>query len=232
MAGIYLYWEGADRHWYYDLCLRTVLAHNPTARVLGRADAEAVVGPLPPELDAAYVVHRVDWVRKAFVERVGGLWVDMDFVCLRPLAPLAGLAAAFDYVGYKEWHGSWMDNLFAARAGSPVLAAARDFALDQVRAQGAAVRWLATNTEAMDHALGRHPWCNYLQVPTHVVSPVSVNEPHWFRAPAAPGELDGYAPLGFMTSYHTLRHWLAGQTEAGFLAGPSRLAALVRRALG
>lgn len=232
MAGIYLYWEGTQRHWYYELCARTVLKHNPTARILNRKDVEEVVGPLPSELDDVYVIHRVDWIRKAFIERVGGLWLDMDFICLRPLDALATLASDFDYVGYKEWHGSWMDNLFAAKVGSVILRSAREHALEQVRTQGKNLRWLATSTESMAHAFEQHPWCLYTQLPTHILSPVSVMEPEWFVVPTKGDELTSFQAFGFMTSFHTLRGWLEGQSEAEFLAGGSRLANLLRRGLG
>ncbi|AMV24186.1 hypothetical protein VT84_07300 [Gemmata sp. SH-PL17] len=231
MSGIYLYWEGDRRHWYYDLCLETVRAHNPTARVLTRRDVEGVLGPLPRELDDVYVTHRVDWIRKAFVARAGGLWLDMDFVCLKPLGSLVGLAADFDYVGFREWHGSWMDNFFVARPGSVILGAAAEYALGQVREYGANMGWLSASTEAIEHAFARHPWCAYLQIPTHLVSPVSVMEPHWFCGDLGGDDLGQFDVFGFMTSFHGLRGWLEGQTRDQFLSGPSRLADLVRRAL-
>jgi hypothetical protein len=231
MSGIYLYWEGDNRHWYYSLCLRSVHRHNPTARLLSRQDVEAVIGTLPPELDRVYVIHRVDWLRKKFVEAVGGLWLDMDFICFRPLDSLVALAKDFDYVSYREWPGNQMDNLFAARKGSPILRDAAEYALEQVRRHGQDVAWLSTNADAINHALKQNAWGFHLEISTHLISPVTVMDPHWFCADLAPWEnLDEFQCFGFITSYHGLRGWLASQTEEQFLNGRSRLAALFRRA--
>jgi hypothetical protein len=232
MNGIYLYWEGTARPWYYSLCLRTVLKHNPHARLLGRQDVEDVIGPIPPELDKVYIIHRVDWIRKKFIEAVGGLWLDMDFICFRSLDSLAALANDFDYVGYREWPGNQMDNFFAGRKGSRVLHDAADHALEQVRRFGRDVSWLATNAESIDHAMQRNAWSFHIQIPTHLISPVTVMDPHWFCADKAPWEdVSGYQCFGFITSYHGLRGWLASQSEEEFLSGRSRLASLFQRSL-
>lgn len=230
---VYGYWEGGEPHWFYRLCWDTVRRWNPTACLLGRADVEAELGPLPAELDQVYVIHRVDWVRKAWIGRVGGAWVDLDYVCWAPLDWLA--ATDLDYVGWAEWHGTGtsMDNLFAAAPGSPILAAAADYALEQVRAAGRDVRWLATNAEAMTHALTLHRWGRWCLLPTHLVGPATVMDPSWFTADDDPRCADGYQSLGFMCSMHGLRGWLdsVGSAEK-LLAGRSRLASLLRRGLG
>ena len=115
MSRIFAYWEGDARHWFYDLCWKTIIRWNPGATLLLRRDVEAVIGPLPPELEAAYVTHRVDWIRKEFIRRVGGLWLDLDFICWSDLSPLAEIGQSLDYLGWQEWHGTgWMDNFFAA----------------------------------------------------------------------------------------------------------------------
>ncbi len=140
---LYVYWEGEPKP-YYTACIRTILHHNPDAIVMDRAAATAIVGPLPPVVESAYVVHRVDWIRKRLVYETGGMYVDADFICLRPLDSIRQLAADFDYAGYREWDGSatWMDNFFAARKGSPVLTDAADHALAQMNELGQDVPWL------------------------------------------------------------------------------------------
>jgi hypothetical protein len=229
--GIYAYWEG-PRHWYYDLCFKTIKHHNPNARMLSRADVEAVLGPLPPVLNSAYVTHRVDWIRKAYIRVLGGLWLDMDFICLRPLQSLANLADTFDYVGYEEWSGNWMDNFFVGRRGSPFLATAADHALDQLQKYGPSVAWLACSADAIAAGFQQHPWCNYLQIPTHLISPVSVMDPNWFTDDIAPGDdLGKFESFGFITSFHGLGGWLNNRSEQEFMDGRSRLSALIRRAL-
>ena len=232
-AEIYLYWEGAQRHWYYDWCLQTIRKHNPRAKVLTRADVETVLGPIPKELDNVYVTHRVDWIRKAFIAAVGGLWLDMDFICFRPLDSLAQLAGSdFDYVGFKEWGGNWMDNFFVASKGSRLLHAAAEYALAQCRQHGRDLPWLAMASDALGHAFHHHPWCNWMEIPTHLIAPHSVNDPHWFtKQPDSADDIGPFRSFGFMTSFHTLRGWLLSQSEEEFRTGNSRLAAIFRRAL-
>ena len=229
---VYLYWEGERRHWYYDLCLETIMYHNPTAQVLSRKHVEEVVGRFPSELASVYITHQVDWIRKAFIAAVGGLWLDMDFICFQSLQSLANLADDFDYVGYKEWSGNWMDNFFVGRPGSQFLLTAAEYALDQMRQHGKDMPWLSASADAISHAFGHHNWCNHIHVPTHLISPVSVMDSNWFtRQMDESDDLHAFRSFGFMTSFHGLRSWLQSQTSAQFRGGRSRLAGLFRRAL-
>lgn len=231
---IYAYWEGDNRHWFYDLCWESVKRHTPNAVLLSKSDVEDVLGPLPRELDNQYVVHQCDWIRKAFIHKVGGAWVDMDFVCWSDLSWMVEAAKTFDYVGWREWHGTgWMDNLFAARRGSVVMETAADYALDQMRQHGEHVAWLATNAHAMNHALGKHPWCKFLQLPTHIVGPVSVMDTGFFMRDVGETNVDDYSAIGFMTSMHGIGAWLKAMSGPDELInGKSVLGAIVRRSLG
>jgi hypothetical protein len=230
--GIYAYWEGENRHWFYDLCWETVRLWNPGATLLSRKDVVEVLGPLPCELEPLYITHHVDWIRKAFIERVGGLWLDMDYICWSDLSPLASAATAFDYIGYTEWQGGWMDNFFAARRGSPILRDAADYALDRARRDGTGIPWLAMATEAMNHAISKHPWSRWVQLPTHVVSPIDANDGAWYANDAMGMDMHEFRSLGFFSSFHVLNGWLNNLGSAkALLSGPSRLGAVLRRAL-
>ncbi len=230
---IYVYWEGSQRHWYYNLCLKSIIQHNPRTIVLSRADVEDILGPIPRELDGIYVTHRVDWIRKAFIAAVGGMWLDMDFICFRSLEGLAQLATSnFDFVGFKEWGGNWMDNFFVASKGSKLLHTAADYALAQARLHGKNLPWLAMASDAIGYAFRRNEWCNWMEIPTHLISPHTVNDPHWFtKQPDTQDDIGPFRSFGFMTSFHTLRGWLNSQSENEFLNGNSRLLAIFRRAL-
>lgn len=231
---IYAYWEGDNRHWYYDLCWSTVKFWNPSAVLLTRRDVEDTIGRIPEELDSVYVTHRVDWIRKKWIAAVGGVWVDMDFICWSPLTPLASAAELFDYIGYKEWHGTgWMDNVFAARKGSPILTDAAEYALQQVRQYGAQVQWLATNAHAMNYAMERHKWGYWVQIPTHLISPVSVMDRDWFAAVDEAFEPFRFFSFGQITSFHGIGDWIKGRFRCpeDLLKSDTRLAALFGRAL-
>jgi mannosyltransferase OCH1-like enzyme len=38
--------------------------------------------------DIRQIAHRADYIRACLLEKYGGIWVDCDFICLRPLRPL------------------------------------------------------------------------------------------------------------------------------------------------
>ncbi|MEM4204178.1 MAG: hypothetical protein QXS54_08930 [Candidatus Methanomethylicaceae archaeon] len=234
MLGVYCYWEGETRHWYYDLCLETIKRHNPDLVVLSRTDIEAELGPLPDELNNVYITHRVDWIRKVWIATVGGLWLDCDFVCWSSLDWLRKMAEAFDYVGYQEWHGTgWMDNIFAGRKGSVILRDAAEYALQQIRAHGNAMPWLAASAHAMNHAINLHRWGYYLQIPTYLLSPVSVMDKNWFAQKVAKN-IKEFNAFGQITSFHVLGDWIKSTfaSAESLLLSDTHLAHVLLRGLG
>jgi hypothetical protein len=235
-AGTYAYWEGDDRHWFYELCWQTVKRWNPAAILLSRRDVEDLLGEIPRELDEICVVHRTDWVRKAVIARVGGLWLDMDFICWTDLSPLARASPLFDFIGWKELHGTgWMDNFFAARRGSPIEVEAAAHALAEVRRQGKDLGWLSTNADTMNYVIARHAQDRWIEIPPHLIGPVSVVSSDWFTAEEdnVDEEIAAFRSLGFMTSWQNLQYWLKGiPGPHALLAGRWRLSAMLRRGLG
>lgn len=232
MSGLYCYWEGEQRHWYYDLCFETIKRWNPDVQKLSRKDVEEVLGPLPHELDQVYITHRVDWIRKVWIATVGGAWVDHDFICWAPLDWLRALSDAFDYVGYQEWHGTgWMDNIFAGRKGSPILLDAAEYAMQQAQTHGKHMQWLAASAHAMNYAINKHKWGYYFQIPTYLFSPTSVMDRNWFIQPPK-GNIWDYNAFGQITSFHGLGDWLKGtfQNAEELLRSDTCLAHLFRRA--
>jgi len=230
-VNIYTYWEG-PRNWYYDLCWETVLRWNPGAQEFGPKEVEEVIGPLPQAVQDAYVVHRCDWIRKEWIRAVGGLYVDHDFICWADLRPLAGVAPAVDYLGWKEWHGTgWMDNFFAARKDSPVLQTAADYALEQMQRHGRGVQWLATNAHAMNFALEKHKWRKCIELSPHLISPVAVVDRNFFLSKIN-RDINGYDSYGQMTSAHGILDFLNEhfKTPKELIESDIHLGAIFRRA--
>jgi hypothetical protein len=220
--------------WYYELCWETVKAWTPEARLLSRKDVEEIVGPYPPEVETLYVVHRVDWVRKAVIAEVGGMWVDMDFICWSDLTPLAGFCTACDYVGYREGGGGWMDHLFGGRAGSALVVEMAEHALGRAKLDGPQMSWTATSTQTVEHVLAKFPWHVVLQLPTHVVMPLSFSLFDFYFGPCdQPDEEKWWRSFGFMTSLHTLRDRLSRTFNSAqdLLRSDTWLAAIMRRGL-
>jgi hypothetical protein len=235
-TGIYAYWEGDNRHWFYDLCWQTTKRWNPAAVLLSRQSVEDLLGEIPRELADVYVAQRSDWIRKALIARVGGLWVDMDFICWADLTPLARACELFDYIGWKEPQGTgWMDNFFAARRGSPIEVEAAAHALAEVRRQGKDLGWLSLSADTLNYVIDRHARDRWIELPPHLIGPVSVLSSEWFTAERddVDQEIAAFRSLGFMTSMHCLRGWLKDlPCPEALLAGKWRLSAMLRRGLG
>ena len=203
MKRIYAYWEG-PKNWYYDLCWQTVRYWNPGATLIGPKEVEEVIGPIPKELQDVYIIHKVDWIRKKWIHAVGGLWLDCDVICWSDLSPLVAAGEAFDFIGYKEWHETgWMDNFFAGRKGSVILKDAADYALNQVQRTKPNIPWLSTNADTMNNVLTKHKFGFYMQIPTHLVSPVSCTQKSWFVSQIE-DDINGYKSFGIITSYHCI----------------------------
>lgn len=145
----------------------------------------------------------------------------------------------FDFVGFKEWgNDAFMDNFFVGKKGSVILADAAEYALSQAEKNGRNTPWLSMATDAMRFAMEKNPWTHWMQIPTHLVSPVGFAKHHsdWYSgqdAHHAQEEIDKFKCFGFMTSKHMLDNWLdqLGSAEA-LLMGTSRLGTLVRKGLG
>lgn len=231
MPRLYSYWEGEQRHWLYDACWDSIVRCNPSATLLGPADVAEIIGPLPDAVRSAYVTHRCDWIRKRVIHELGGAWVDMDFLCLRPLDFLMEQAKHFDYVGYKEWGGGWMDNFFAAKKGSQVLRVAADYALQALERYGRNLPWLKASTEAVTYALDVNPWAIVNQLPTHIVAPFSAAAREAFFAPTTSDKELGSNMLGMMFSMHSLGKYLPDSAKA-LESHNSRLGTMFRRCRG
>ena len=227
--------EGNTLRWYYDLCWETVKAWTPEAVLLSRKDAEKLVGAFPVEVEPLYVAHRSDWIRKAVISRVGGLWVDADFICWSNLAALAVGCTTFDFAGYKEWGAGWMDNFFGARAGSPLVEEMAEHALGRARLKGRSLRWTEMSGQTVAHVLDRHKWDVVLQFPTHIIEPVAVWDVDFFFGKCNEKDQNKWwRCLGFMTSVHTdgARARLESfSSAAALLSSETWLAAIMRRGL-
>lgn len=209
-------------------------AWTPEARLLSRKDVEEIVGPYPPEVEPLYVAQRADWVRKAVIAEMGGIWVDMGFICWSDLTPLAICCTACDYVGYKEWGGGWMDNFFGGRAGSALVLEMAEHALGRAKLGGAHTPWTAMSGQTVDHVLAKFPWHVVLQLPTHVVMPTALNFFVFYFGPCDESdETKWWHSFGFMTSLHTLRDPLSRTFSSAedLLKSDTWLAAIMRRGL-
>jgi len=230
---LYCYWEGGDRHWFYDLCWQTTKRHNPDAVLIGREDVQDLFGPLPKVLEKAYLTHRVDWIRKKFISTVGGAWVDMDYICWSDLSWLTEMARGFDFVGYKEWGGGWMDNFFAGRSGSKVIRESAGFALDALNQKDGAIGWLEAATDAVRKSLDNNGWGQWIELPTHLVTPINCMDVDMWGSGGSDDEVGNYNSWGVIASRHALTELIDRfDGPDDLLASDTRLGACLRRGLG
>lgn len=234
---LYAYWEGENRHWFYDMCWETVKLRNPGAIILSKNNVVDIIGAIPKEIEDAYITHRCDWIRKEVIHALGGVWVDMVYICWSDLSFLKVQSQIFDYVGYIEWNGGWMDNFFAARKGSPILRAAADSSREVIAMKGSKIEWLDASTGSIEPTIGKFKWSLINRLPTHVVTPVSSTDPNFFLGEREEEAVRGYRSLGCMASYHTLRKHLNGSSARfhsrdDVLQSSTGLGACLRRALG
>jgi len=171
---VWLYWQG-PRPGYIDLCLRSVLAHHPDARVLDRASFDQLWRhDRDIDLDRLALNHQSDFIRAYLLKHHGGLYLDADCIVLRDLSPLLALTDVHGFVGYREPQGYMSCNFMAARAESAVIC-------DHYRRVCARLRdprpleWLDLASTPMDIAIADYG-TNAVLLPTRSVMPIAWNE--------------------------------------------------------
>lgn len=117
---IFTYWEG-DQPPIIRKCIRTLIHHNPdTFKVYGREDIEREF-PQAASLNTSKP-YRSDLFRLLLMYKYGGVWVDTDTICLKPIR----LDTSKDLVAFTNKHdptpGKILASPFAARPESPVIA--------------------------------------------------------------------------------------------------------------
>jgi hypothetical protein len=166
---IVTYWRsktGGPMPACYQLCWDTIDLHNPDAKLLTQQDVALLGGQEPLEAARGLpIAIEADLVRAWVLAKFGGMWVDLDSICLQPLAaslPPAALEA--DLVCVRNPRGAYWSNRitvaspYAARAGSPAAEAVYTEALryaHQMRA-GTRVCWGTTSAGVLSLAARQH----------------------------------------------------------------------------
>jgi hypothetical protein len=98
---IWQYWMGPLPP-FYELCMETVEKQNPgrVVRLTDEMFSEIRVdhGDVPFEHLEPH--HRSDYVRAYCLSRFGGMYIDADCLCVRPLDWFFGLLEGVDFFGY------------------------------------------------------------------------------------------------------------------------------------
>lgn len=117
---LWLYWEGPKPP-LVDLCIRSIQRHNPSTRLIGPVDVatmpgsdevRAITRPLSP-------AFRTNLLRVWLIRQHGGVWVDADTICTRPVE-LVPLAADHDLVAVSNPGFAARETPIGGRSNSPI----------------------------------------------------------------------------------------------------------------
>jgi hypothetical protein len=150
---------------------------------------------------------------------------------MRPLAPVLGALADWDFVGYRERQGHVANNFIGAPRGSVTAAAyyARVCAL--LRA-GGRLGWLTIGAQALTQVVDARPApAPWLELDRHLVQPIDWSEPGRFFEPADAAAVDPRA-LCYMLSAHTAIQYAARHPGADLMREGSFFRLLIDRSLG
>ena len=258
MSGVYMFWEPQrdvngkpkPKHFYYDLCQRTVLNHNPKAQIIDMGEAKEIIGEIPDAVKDHYIVHQVDWIRKMLIYKLGGLYVDSDFICLKPLDLFPDLSNHVDMALPKQPDKRWMDNFLVGKKGSKPIKHAADVALRMMankkpsdsnliegknkrHGQGS-LGWLDPNANAMWEAI--QYWNRrslIMQIPTTWVHPMPLDGGWFFSPKKDVGIPFKNSCYGYITSFHMFRNRINKfKSEKELLDSNTRVSDLIKAGLG
>jgi hypothetical protein len=227
---IWQYWEGPKPPWI-SLCMESVAHHaGARLRVLGPAEWKQLrTGAEDIDLDDLYITHRVDYIRSFLLHTFGGVWVDADFVQLRPFDLIDLALRDRQFVAYFQDGFVPMSNLFAARPGSEIARKYFDLIACRLRRNGRVGHWTELAETLYGQAIledGVHP--SVAVVPHKRVQPISWSEIHTTLSRDLPLASD---QIGVMLYGHTFKKLgipLDAMTRTQLLELPGLLGRLFR----
>jgi Glycosyltransferase sugar-binding region containing DXD motif len=225
---VWMYWEGPMPP-YLELCVETVRRHHPQVSILDPAGFEALwqedrdvpVAQLGPH-------HRSDFARAYLLRHHGGLWLDTDFVQLRPLDELLALPEQVTFAGYRQAE-EFTNNLMFSRPGDPVMRDCYEQVCEHLRA-GRAIEWLEIGAFPLTVAVGRH------RDVVHEIDPDLVYPIPWYKSALFEAAGDAEALVrphryGVMLSNNSMSDTFRRKSRGEVMASDALLADLLRRAL-
>jgi hypothetical protein len=215
---------------YVRLCVETVRRHHPQMRLLDRPgferlwqhDRDVTIGHLGPHYRSAFI-------RVYLLRHFGGLWLDSDFVALRPFDELADLPPELTFAGYRVDGRHFANGLMYSRPGDPVMAAMYRRVCGILRA-GGPIHWGQLGWEALSPCVAEHPDAVHA-IDHHDVSPIAWYEAQRFEAPGDAAWLVEPPRQGVMLANTSATRELKRTSRSALLSGDSLLSDLLRRAL-
>lgn len=215
---------------YVALCVETVRRHHPDARLLDRESFDEVwTTDRDVPLDQLGPQHRSDFVRAWLLHHHGGIWVDPDFVLLRPFDELFALRDPLTFSGYREAERQFANNLMFSREGDPVLAACYARVATHLRA-GEPIEWLEIGAYPLTAAVEAHPE-SVSVIDAELVYPIPWYEAKRYEVPGTAEKLVEPPRYGAMLSNNSLSEDMRARSRDEVLKGDTLLGDLLRRAL-
>jgi hypothetical protein len=225
-----MYWEG-PMPGYIQLCVRTVRRCYQSVRLLDRASFDAVqTKDRDVPIDHLGPHHRADFVRAYLLARHGGLWLDADFILLRPLTAIFELPEQYTFCAYQESPDQYANGLLYSRRDDVV---AHDY-YERVRThllEGRPIDWLEIGAYALTPAVSANRDRVYT-LPQQLINPIPWNDTWRYEQPGDPAELLEPQRLGLMMSNSSMSADTKAMSPAQVLASATLLGAVLRRVLG
>ena len=225
---VWQYWEGPVPG-YIELCAETVRRHYPDVRTLDREEFDALwETDRDVPIDHLGPHHRSDFVRVYLLHHHGGLWLDSDFVLLRPLDGLANLPEHCTFAGYRIDSGDFTNNLMFSRPGDAVLGHFYALVCEHLR-ERRPINWLEIGAFALKAAVEAHRSAVY-ELSADLVCPIPWHQAGRFEQA---GDADALAAgrWGVMLSNNSVSAELRSKSREVVLEEGSLLGDLLRRAL-
>ena len=238
---VWMYWEnppGRTRPAYLDLCQDTIRYHLGPSLEFHLVDDTSIFEWLPdldPSIWSRLTVpaQRADYAWTRLVYAHGGLWLDADCIAVGPLDALVGYLGTHELASWgSDVKGRFFNNLFVARAGSPLLALWMQ-SQDETLASSddwTSLSWSALGSDAF------HPFMNdgnYTNIPFKKVAPVLWYEWRRFFSPfQSPADVLASSPVTVMLWNKGMGPILADRSVSELRKGNMLLSRLFRIALG
>jgi hypothetical protein len=216
---------------YVGLCVETLRRHYPDARLLDgpgfdalwEHDRDVPIGHLGPH-------HRADFIRAYLLHHHGGLWLDSDFVLLRPFDELAELPAEVTFAGYREDGGDFANGLMFSRPGDPVLRHLYATVCEHLR-EARPINWLEIGSGALRGGIESHSEAVH-ELDAELVCPIPWHQAARLEAPGSAEALITPERWGVMLSNASASEQLRQKSREAVLHEDSILGDLLRRTLG
>ncbi|GAA1628815.1 hypothetical protein GCM10009700_15640 [Brevibacterium sanguinis] len=188
---IWLYWENVysdSMPEYIRLCYETIVAQSGDWEVvlLTPENVRDYVPALRHDFfDIPEVAHKADYIRGAILDELGGMWMDIDTVALRPVSLISDLLALDGAVFYGWQSFQPSIGLVAAEPGHPLIAEWRK-KMDETLDSNLSQKWAGIGYDLLWPLAKEH---KYTHIAHTICAPTHYTETEKFLADVDPSQV-------------------------------------------